>query len=286
MYTYSPAEWVLIFYCYCFLGWCFETAVVSFQQRRFVNRGFVRGPVLPLYGTGAVLLLYIALPLRDRPVLMFFAGMLAATILEYVTGWAMESLFKIKYWDYSEHKFQYQGRICLQSSVAWGVLSILLVWVIQPPIARGVALLPPFAAGILALTISVIFVADVSYAFRTALDLARVLEELTRLREQMGQLRGELGALASETRERLSETVQETREKLADATIEAAARHGAVIEERRAHLQQKLEELARSYEKRVSGIGRTRRWLVRGNPGAVSEKFGEALAELKEKFNR
>ncbi|NCB29228.1 MAG: hypothetical protein EOM63_05650, partial [Clostridia bacterium] len=66
MYTYSAVQWLLIFYSYCFLGWCFETTVVSAQQKRFVNRGFVRGPMLPLYGTGAVLLLFVALPLQKQ----------------------------------------------------------------------------------------------------------------------------------------------------------------------------------------------------------------------------
>lgn len=315
----TPAQWVLIFYTYCFLGWCFETAYVSLLQRRFVNRGFIRGPMLPLYGSGAVMILFVALPLRGQPVALFFAGAIAATVLEYVTGWAMETLFKVKYWDYSEHRFQYKGRICLQSSVAWGVLSVLLISVIHPPIGAFVMGLPHFPAFLIASIISVLFAADLGYALRTALDLARVLEELTRLREQMGELREQLAEAAQETRERLtdaaaetrermnetaqemrerltdaaaetrewmSETAQEMRERLTDAAEETRERLTETAQETRERLEARLSDLTERYEASISRLGRARRSLLRGNPSAVSSKFGDALRELKERYNR
>ena len=111
VYDYSLWQWVLVFYLYCFLGWCFESTVVSVQQRHFVNRGFLRGPMLPIYGFGATILLHVSLPLYDKPAALFFASMIAATAFEYVVGVIMEKLFKVKYWDYSTHRFQFQGRI-------------------------------------------------------------------------------------------------------------------------------------------------------------------------------
>lgn len=307
MYTYSAVQWLLIFYSYCFLGWCFETTVVSAQQKHFVNRGFVRGPMLPLYGTGAVLLLFVALPLQKQPVVLFFAGMVAATTLEYCVGWAMESIFKVKYWDYSSHRFQYKGRICLQSSIAWGVLTLLLVHFIHPPIADVLALLPPLAGGVLATAISVVFAADVGYAVRTALDLARVLEELTRLRAQMEETRAQIALAAEETREKLSTVAEETREKLssvaeetreklssaADDTREKLSAAAQNTRERlseaaagtRDKLQGALDELQSAYEKRMEGVRGAGRQLLRGNPSAVSARFSDALRELKEHIN-
>lgn len=125
-YSYSAPQWLLVFFLYCVLGWCFETTVVSVKQRHFVNRGFLRGPMLPIYGFGAVLLLHVSLPLYDRPAALFFASMVAATIFEYIVGVVMEKLFKVKYWDYSEHRFQFRGYICLQSSLCWGFLGLIL----------------------------------------------------------------------------------------------------------------------------------------------------------------
>lgn len=303
MYAYTAAQWVLIFFCYCFLGWCFESTYVSFQQHHFVNRGFIRGPLLPLYGCGAIIILWVALPLGRNFLGVFFAGMTAATLLEYGTGVAMEALFKVKYWDYSSHRFQFQGRICLQSSIAWGVLSILLTEVIHPPIADFILALPTLLTQISAIMLSCIFAADLGYAFRTALDFANMLEELTRLRKQADALREELSAVAVEVHEKL----EDAREKLTDAAFDtnthlhfAAAeirdqyehnKNAAklqliqTLQQRQEKLQKALKETTAAYENHLSKIPRAHRWLVRGNPSAVSAKWDEALRELKTRFD-
>lgn len=94
-YSYSAAQWLLVFYLYCMLGWCFESTVVSVGQRRLVNRGFLRGPMLPIYGFGAVILLHVSLPLKQHPVWLYLASMIAATVFEYIVGVVMEKIFKV-----------------------------------------------------------------------------------------------------------------------------------------------------------------------------------------------
>ena len=120
MHVYTTGQWVLLFFFYCFCGWVWESCYVSICQRRWVNRGFLNGPLLPIYGCGAILILFVTLPVEDNLYLVWLLGMLAATALEYVTGAAMEALFKVRYWDYSQHRFQLNGYICLSSSLAWG----------------------------------------------------------------------------------------------------------------------------------------------------------------------
>ena len=100
MDRYTIFQWLMLFYLYCFFGWCFESTYVSLKQRHFVNRGFMRGPFLPIYGSGAIMMLVVSMPVRDSLVLTYVTGMLGATALEYVTGVAMEALFKVRYWDY------------------------------------------------------------------------------------------------------------------------------------------------------------------------------------------
>ena len=107
-----------------FFGWIFESAYVSLKKGCLVNRGFLRLPMLPLYGTGAVMMLWVSLPVKDSLILVYLSGVVAATSLEYVTGYMMERLFKMKYWDYSNQRFQINGYICLTSSIAWGFLTI------------------------------------------------------------------------------------------------------------------------------------------------------------------
>ena len=142
MYTYPWYHWITFFYLYCFFGWIFESTYVSLKERHFVNRGFLRLPMLPLYGTGAVMMLWVSLPVKDNLFLVYLFGVIAATILEYVTGYVMERLFKMKYWDYSNQRFQINGYICLTSSIAWGFLTILLTEVIHQPIAQAVLSFP------------------------------------------------------------------------------------------------------------------------------------------------
>ena len=171
-YSYSAAQWLLVFYLYCVLGWCFESTVVSVEQRRWVNRGFLRGPMLPIYGFGAVILLHVSLPLQGHPVWSYLACMTAATVFEYIVGVVMEKLFKVKYWDYSKQRFQFQGYICLRSSLCWGFLGLILTGVIHPPINALAVGLPFIGLIIIDVLFSAAFVSDVVVSVRSALDLA------------------------------------------------------------------------------------------------------------------
>lgn len=95
MYEYNFIEWIGIFYFYCVIGWCIESSYVSIKSKTLINRGFMRGPFLPLYGTGAIMMLLLSKPFHENIFLVFVAGCIGATILEYVTGMLMEHLFKI-----------------------------------------------------------------------------------------------------------------------------------------------------------------------------------------------
>ena len=126
MYSYSVVQWLFFFYLYCFMGWCVESTYVSVRKRHLTNRGFLRGPFLPIYGSGAMMMLVASMPFRNSIVLTYISGCIGATILEYVTGVAMEKLFKVRYWDYSQKKFNFQGHICLGTTLSWGLLRIFL----------------------------------------------------------------------------------------------------------------------------------------------------------------
>ena len=139
-------------------GWCFESAYVSIKSKRLVNRGFMAGPFLPLYGCGAIMMLMVSKPFQENLVLVYIAGCLGATVLEYVTGVTMEALFKVRYWDYSKNKFNFQGHICLGSSLAWGGLTILMTEVIHKPVERLVLSIPGRYLGIITFCFRCIFV--------------------------------------------------------------------------------------------------------------------------------
>ena len=295
-YSYSAAQWLLVFYLYCMLGWCFESTVVSVGQRRLVNRGFLRGPMLPIYGFGAVILLHVSLPLKQHPVWLYLASMIAATVFEYIVGVVMEKIFKVKYWDYSKQRFQFQGYICLRSSLCWGFLGLILTSVIHPPIEKLVLGLPFIGLIVIDVLFSAAFISDVIVSVRSALDLAKVLEELDRLREQGAELRQQLSETALVGLTNLSYRVEEAHgeftEKVGEAKAQLAAVHEMRSDERRAQteaareqLQAKLDELQRRFDERAAALGRTRKSLLRGNPTARSERYTEVLERLKKRLD-
>lgn len=142
-FGYAPAQWALFFFLYSFLGWVWESCYVSLRQGRWVNRGFLNGPLLPIYGFGAVAILLFTLPVAANPLLVFLMGMTGATLLEYVTGWTMERLFHVRYWDYSMYRFNLNGYICLPASLCWGAFSLVMLRLIHPVVSGWVAMLAP-----------------------------------------------------------------------------------------------------------------------------------------------
>lgn len=228
MYEYEWYQWILFFFCYCFFGWIFESTYVSLKSRRFVNRGFLRLPMLPLYGTGAVMMLFVSLPVKNNLVLVYFSGVVAATILEYVTGWGMEKLFKMRYWDYSNQKFNVKGYICLSSSIAWGFLTIFLTEVIHKPIEHMVLGMDTTLDLMLVATIGTAFVADTVESTRAALDLGRALETMTRMKAELEEMQVQLALLKSELRDQTGQRVAlaqgETALRIAEIRAEAASR--------------------------------------------------------------
>ena len=188
MRTYTADQWVLFFFFYCLCGWLWESCYVSARQRRWVNRGFLHGPLLPIYGFGAIIILIFTLPVRAHTAALYVCGTAAATLLEYVTGAVMERLFKVRYWDYSNQKLNLNGYICLSSSIAWGFFSILLVRVIHPPVERLVLDIPAALTAPLTLALMAAFGADVMQSVRAALDLRAMLEKLTEENEELRRL--------------------------------------------------------------------------------------------------
>lgn len=248
MYTYTWYQWLAFFYVYCFLGWIFESTYVSLKQKRLVNRGFLRLPMLPLYGSGAVMMLWVSLPVRDSLPLVYISGFIAATALEYVTGAVMERLFKVRYWDYSNQPFQLHGYICLSSSIAWGFLTIFMTDVIHEPIARAVLAISPVVLVVCDFIISVLFTADAYESTKAALALGHTLEAMTKLKADIELLQSKIELLREEAIERGALTREETAEKLAAAQAEAARKLAAIRTDAEERLSAARAETARQLQ--------------------------------------
>ena len=160
------------FAIYSFLGWVWETTFCSIRAGHFINRGFLNGPVIPVYGFGAVFVMLAMsffrsseilthLPYIDIP-LVFFGGLVICTLLEYVTAVILESAFHIRWWDYSKQKFNFQGRICLKSALFFGLMSVVIIYIVQPLVSRVTVSIPADIANPLALVFLVLFAVDLA----------------------------------------------------------------------------------------------------------------------------
>lgn len=281
MYEYSWYQWLTFFFIYCFFGWIFESTYVSLKKRQFVNRGFLRLPLLPLYGTGAVMMLWVSLPVKDNLFLVYVSGVVAATVLEYVTGWGMERLFKMKYWDYSNQRFNVKGYICLSSSIAWGFLTILLTEVIHRPIERYVLGLPLMVDLVCVIVVSLLFAADTAESVKAALDLAKVLDAMTNMRAELDDIQVQMALLKAETVQRMEEAREEASQKLGQVRSEAASRTSALKEGAAERLnvivENTVERMGDLMEDTAERVG----VLVEGTADKVA-RTAERLAELTE----
>lgn len=142
---------VLYFVLFAICGWICESIFCSVLERKPVNRGFLNGPVCPVYGFGGLIVIYLLGPLRENLVSLFFFGALACTLLEYATSWLLEKLFHAKWWDYSANRFNINGRVCLSFSLLFGGLSVVAVNLLYPPFValmeRTPAAWKPWLAG-------------------------------------------------------------------------------------------------------------------------------------------
>lgn len=302
MYGYSVVQWLFFFYFYCFFGWCFESTYVSIKSRRPVNRGFMRGPFLPIYGCGGIMMLVVSGPFLDKEppwnyVCIYLAGCLGATALEYVTGVLMESLFKVRYWDYSQNKFNFQGHICLGSSLAWGVLTLLMTQLIQPRVEVLVLAIPGNALTVVTVVLTAGIGADFALSFKAALDLRDVLEKLDKARAEMGQIQECLDAIIDQAGERIelhraeigagmSELYAGIESRFAglrEAAQERSSQYLEDVREEVVELMQRYRFTQAIWEQSSTVMDFFRRDILRSNPTMVSEKFGDALKELQEK---
>ena len=297
MHVYSAGQWVLLFFFYCFCGWVWESCYVSLCQRHWVNRGFLRGPLLPIYGSGAIIILFVTLPVAGNLWLVWLFGMLAATALEYVTGAAMEALFKVRYWDYSKQKFNLNGHICLSSSIAWGFFSILLVRFIHPPIGRLLADVPAWLVDPLALVLTAVFTVDVVQSVQAALDLKEVLSKLTEENEELRRLakRAEVAAAFAEDdlrkfrerteveklllQKRIEEELEEQRQARQDRKLRRREVAEAALRRRTAAKLEALRNIAQVLEDARDNLEDARD-SSEGLAAGTRQELEEAIARL------
>ena len=205
MGSYTVLQWTTFFMLYCMFGWCFESTYCSIKSGHLQNRGFCHGPWLPIYGVGASLLLLFTQGHEENRIYLFLVGFFGGTCLELVTGFLMNKIFHMRWWDYSQNPLNFHGYICLPASIGWGLAAIFVIRVVHPRIASIPETWSYITFVVMNTIFYTLFVEDVIFSVIAALELK---ERVTRL------------AANSEEIQLLRKSIAEVYEKLADTRAE------------------------------------------------------------------
>ena len=264
-----------IFFIYAFLGWCTEVSYAALKTGRFVNRGFLNGPVCPVYGFGVVIVLWVLEPLRGNLLLLFLGSVALTSLLEWLTGFVLERLFHQRWWDYSQEPFNLGGYICLRFSIAWGLACLFVVKLLHPSVLWCIRTVPyPMGVGLLAL-FSAVMAVDLAATVRTIARMNRQLSQLDELAAGIKEMSNELGANladrvldAAEIGDGLRTDLQEELDDLRE-----------VLAARRSELQNGLEGVRDALDEAKDSLAQ-HRFQLQMDQAEWLEKREEDLREL------
>ena len=217
-------KYILLFFFYSFAGWCLESTYCSIGEKKFINRGFLTGPLCPIYGTAAiVLILLIYNPFKSNILVVFLLGVILCDIVEFITSYVMEKLFAERWWDYTYEFCNLGGRICLKHSLYWGVISVAFVRIIHPAVDNLYSKINSDNLIYILSVIILIFIIDVLNAVRKAMDIRKLYIKLKNyldiLSEAYDNLKGNVEdkyEIMRDTIENHSVVVQGFKEQLED----------------------------------------------------------------------
>ena len=272
-------------FVYIWRGWCVEVAYAAVKQGKFVNRGFLNGPICPIYGVGVVSVIYCLGEVRGNLLVLYAASVVLVTVIEGITGFVMDRLFHHKWWDYSNQPLNIGGYVCLVFSLIWGVFCVFIMKVFQPMV-NGVVVHIPIVIGLIVLSVCTVgMAADLYVTAAAVLKLNKRLEAMDRIAAELHELSDRMGENiyenvrdSMEREEKLKGKVEYAKE----AGRELKAEYDAELRARYEELQAKREELRRRYEKVLWERGAVGERLIQAFPGMESRKYKAALLELKE----
>lgn len=257
--------YIFCFLIYSFLGWICETIYCAIIDKKYVNRGFLKGPYCPIYGVGALIVITILAPVSDNIILLFFCGILLTSILEYFTGFLLEVIFNLKWWDYSGYRFNIKGRVCLLNSILFGVLTVITVSFIEPIIIKLIEEIPNNISIFICAILVIVFLMDTIITGYKVLQLSGRLQEINVLYQEL-----------KEKSEIYKDIVHQNMEKL-DELIE---------HEKIAHTKELISKLKLKLESVLLKDKAVNKRIIKAFPNIKSLKYNYPLERLKEELKK
>ena len=215
---YQVLAYFLIYSC---IGWCLEVVYAAVTTGQLVNRGFLNGPVCPIYGFGMVIVLFALTPLQHSILLLYIGGVILPSALELVGGWALYKLYRTRWWDYSDYPFNIGGYICLEFCLLWGVGTLVVMRIVHPVIANLVAMIPPLAGVISMCILYAVYAVDVVVTAISASKLADTLDTMEKLGDSIHAVSDAMTELLGTTALTADQKMDEHRLQLKLAAAEA-----------------------------------------------------------------
>lgn len=158
---YNICLYFFMFYCYSIMGWIVECIALSIEKKKFVHdRGFLIGPYCPIYGYGAMYMYFFLGRYYHEPITLFVMAVVGTSILEYLTSYLMEKIFQARWWDYSNVRYNLEGRICLRNSLAFGILGVAFTYLINPVFLFIIKKIPSIVLIVIGIILFITFLVD------------------------------------------------------------------------------------------------------------------------------
>ena len=266
---------ILYFFVYGFLGWCTEVIFAAFKQHRFVNRGFLNGPICPIYGVGVTLVIACLEAFQSNLLLLYISSVILVTVLEGVTGWAMDKLFHNKWWDYSKLPFNIGGYVCLLFSLIWGVACVFIVYFVHPLIHQVLSLIPHTAGIALIAILGIALLSDMIVTTSAIVKFNQYLELLKHITDELHAISNQIGAELYQNVMHVLDMQESSRQKLDDVKLE-------VSEEIRMQIVE-LKTIAQNLGEKVPKPARR---LLKAFPKLESRNYKAQLELFRQKLEQ
>lgn len=245
-------ELILLLMIYSLFGWLLEVTYAFIKKGTFVNRGFLYGPLCPIYGFGMLSLL-ITIPSESTTLYIFLIGMIITSLVEYITGAVLEYFFNTKWWDYSNNFLNIKGRICLSFSLAWGLISIVAIRVIQPFVYSKVNVIPYKYKIVLSYAFLFCFLIDFILTIISLNEFNHIFIELSEIELE---LKNKYAALVDK----------------------------ALIKSEEIEIN--LKELKERYNKILNKLSFNHRRLIKAFPSIKSKRFNQVIKDIQDKVQK
>lgn len=224
--------YILLFFFYSAAGWFVESLYRSIGEKRIINSGFLTGPMCPIYGTGAlVMIVFLYNPFRENMLAVFLLGMLLCDMVEYITSVLMEILFHARWWDYTYEFLNIRGRICLKHTLYWGIASVAFVKLLHPKIDSIVQNFDLKTVRILLIVVFVVFFLDVANSVRKALDIRKLQDKLSKILESVSTAFSNVKTTLEDKKTSLQLSIENKSDRFYDTRIEAFEELQGIIQE-------------------------------------------------------